>query len=134
MSDVKQVIIIRRDLNMRTGKIAAQVAHASMKILLDRMSDDKSLLNHTRRSVLLRKGSPLSQWLDGQFTKIVLYVNSAEELLTLKDNAESIKLYTALITDAGKTEFHNEPTITALAIGPDYSEKIDKVTGELPLL
>lgn len=134
MTDIKQVMIIRRDLNMRTGKIAAQVAHASMKILLDRMIDDKSLLNHTRRSILLRNGSPLQQWLDGQFTKIVLYVNSMEELLTLKDSAESIKLYTALITDAGKTEFHNEPTITALAIGPDYSEKIDKVTGDLPLL
>ncbi len=134
MGEVKQVIIIRRDLNMRTGKLAAQVAHASMKILLDRMSEDKSMLNHTRRSIMLRNGSPLSQWLDGQFTKIVLYVNSVEELLTLKDNAESIKLYTALITDAGKTEFHNKPTVTALAIGPDYSEKIDKVTGDLPLL
>ncbi len=134
MGEVKQVIIIRRDLNMRTGKIAAQVAHASMKILLDRMLDDKSLLNHTRRSIMLRNGSPLQQWLDGQFTKIVLYVNSKEELLTLKDNAESIKIYTALITDAGKTEFHNKPTITALAIGPDYLEKIDKVTGGLPLL
>ncbi len=134
MSDIKMVIVIRRDLNMRCGKMCAQASHASMKIILDRMTDDKSLLNHTRRSIMLRNGSPLSQWLDGQFTKIVLYVNSVEELLTLKDNAESIKLYTALITDAGKTEFHNEPTITALAIGPDYSEKIDKVTGDLPLL
>ncbi len=134
MSDIKMVIVIRRDLNMRTGKLAAQVAHASMKSLLDRMTGDKSMLNHTRRSILLKKGSPLSQWLDGQFTKIVLYVISAEELLILKDNAESIGLYTALITDAGKTEFHNKPTITALAIGPDYSEKIDKVTGGLPLL
>ena len=42
MSDIKMVIVIRRDLNMRTGKIAAQVAHASMKILLDKMTDDKS--------------------------------------------------------------------------------------------
>ena len=134
MSDIKMVIVIRRDLNMRCGKMCAQASHASMKIILDRMTDDKSLLNHTRRSIMLRNGSPLSQWLDGQFTKIVLYVNSVEELLTLKDNAESIKLYTALITDAGKTEFHNEPTITALAIAPDYSEKIDKVTRDLPLL
>ncbi|KKN11124.1 hypothetical protein LCGC14_1029710 [marine sediment metagenome] len=134
MTEIKQVIIIRRDLNMRRGKMCAQAAHASIKILLDRMVDDKSLLNHTRRSILLRNGSPLQQWLDGQFTKIVLYVISADDLLNLKDNAESIGLYTALITDAGKTEFHNKPTITALAIGPDYSEKIDKVTGGLPLL
>lgn len=133
MGEIKQVIIIRRDLNMRTGKLAAQVAHASIQILLNRMSDEP-MLNHTKRSIMLRKNSPLHRWLDDKFTKIVLYVNSKEELLTLKDNAESIKLYTALITDSGKTEFHNKPTITALAIGPDYSEKIDKVTGDLPLL
>lgn len=134
MSDVKQVICVRKDLNMRKGKMCAQVAHASMKVLLDLMTEDNSLINHTSRSIMLRRGSPLSQWLDGAFTKIVVYVNSEEELFMLRAMAEVEGLRHALITDAGKTEFHGEPTNTVLAIGPDYSEKIDKITGGLPLL
>jgi len=134
MSEVKQVIVIRKDLKMRRGKECAQAAHASMKVLLDLMTGGESMLNHTRRSILLRKGSPLSQWLDGQFTKVVVYVNSEEELFMLRAMAEAEGLRHALITDAGKTEFHGEPTNTALALGPDYSEKIDKITGGLPLL
>lgn len=134
MSEVKQVIVIRKDLKMRRGKECAQAAHASMKVLLDLMPEDTSLINHTSRSIILRRGSPLSQWLDGQFTKVVVYVNSEEELFMLRAMAKEEGLRHALITDAGKTEFHGEPTNTALAIGPDYSEKIDKITGGLPLL
>jgi PTH2 family peptidyl-tRNA hydrolase len=122
---VKQVIVIRKDLNMRTGKLAAQVAHASMAVLLDKME---------RSPVIHRDKSPIYQWLNDSFVKIVVYVNSLEDLLVLRDNAESIKIPTALITDAGRTEFHGKPTVTALAIGPDKAEKIDKVTGDLPLL
>jgi len=134
MSEVKQIIVIRKDLKMRRGKECAQAAHASIKIILDLMTNDKSLLNHTRRSILLRHGSPLEQWLNGSFTKVVVYVNSEEELFMLRALAEADGIRHALITDAGKTEFHGEPTHTALAIGPDYSEKIDKITGGLPLL
>ncbi len=134
MSETKMVITIRKDLNMRSGKIAAQVAHASMKVLLDRMS---RMPNGTNRSVWtlgLSHKDPMYSWLDGSFAKIVTYVNSKEELLVLRDNAVSIYIPTALIVDSGRTEFHGEPTVTALAIGPDKIEKIDKVTGDLPLL
>ena len=34
---IKQVIVVRKDLNMRKGKMCAQVAHASLKIFLDRI-------------------------------------------------------------------------------------------------
>ncbi|MHA2218452.1 MAG: aminoacyl-tRNA hydrolase [Candidatus Hodarchaeales archaeon] len=136
---VKQVIVIRKDLNMRTGKLAAQVAHASMAVLLDKMErspviHDVQGLIGVRYTLNLRDKSPIYQWLNDSFVKIVVYVNSLEDLLVLRDNAESIKIPTALITDAGRTEFHGKPTVTALAIGPDKAEKIDKVTGDLPLL
>jgi PTH2 family peptidyl-tRNA hydrolase len=133
------VIVIRKDLNMRTGKLAAQVAHASMAVLLDKMErspviHDVQGLIGVRYTLNLRDKSPIYQWLNDSFVKIVVYVNSLEDLLVLRDNAESIKIPTALITDAGRTEFHGKPTVTALAIGPDKAEKIDKVTGDLPLL
>jgi len=129
------VLVVRKDLHMRCGKIAAQVAHAALKVILEMMSK-KSMLHGTMEkwSLLLSKNTPLYEWLNDKFTKVVVYVNSLEELLTLRDNAESIGIPTALMRDCGFTEFHGEETVTALAIGPDKSEKINRVTGDLPLL
>lgn len=135
MNEVKQVIVVRKDLNMRKGKTAAQVAHASMKVILDRMLKFNVPLMKRHEWVLeLPYNSHLENWLKELFTKVVVYVESGDELLELRDKAKEANIVHALITDAGKTEFHDEPTATCLAIGPDYSEKIDKITGDLPLL
>lgn len=142
MSEVKQVIVVRKDLNMRKGKIAAQVAHASMKVLLDRMSfTDTSIVwppssnpRFVDMSMIIPKSSGLYAWLTGSFTKIVVSVNSLDELLSLQTKANDAGIINAVITDAGRTEFHGEPTVTCIAIGPDISGKIDEITGDLPLL
>ena len=135
MDEVKQVIVVRKDLNMRKGKIAAQVAHASMKVILDKMFKfNVSLMRRHEWVLYLPYDSPLEKWLGGLFTKVVVYVESEDELLKLRDEAKEAGIIHALITDAGKTEFHGEPTLTCMAIGPDYSEKIDGITGDLPLL
>jgi len=136
MSEVKQVIVVRKDLNMRKGKLAAQVAHASMKVILDRMF--KYNVSSTKRHEWVLEfsyDSPFDKWLNGLFAKIVVYVNSEKELLDLYDKAkENTWIPSALIQDQGLTEFHGDPTYTCLAIGPFWSEKIDKITGDLPLL
>ena len=135
MSEIKQVIVVRKDLNMRKGKMISQACHASMKVILDRMFKfDISLMRRREWVLELPYESPLNEWLKGLFTKIVVYVESEDELLELRDKAKEVGIIHALITDAGKTEFHGEPTYTCLAIGPDYSEKIDEITGDLPLL
>jgi len=142
MSEVKQVIVVRKDLNMGKGKIAAQVAHASMKVLLDRMTfTDVSLTTPSSSnprfvdmSMIISKSSSLYDWLNGPFTKVVVSVNSIDELLELQIKADNMNIRHSIITDAGRTEFHGEPTITCIAIGPDESDKIDKITGDLPLL
>ena len=59
---------------------------------------------------------------------------SEEELLELHHKALLANIPTVLITDSGKTEFHGVPTITCIAIGPYYSEEIDKITSKLKLL
>jgi PTH2 family peptidyl-tRNA hydrolase len=65
--------------------------------------------------------------------KIVLKVKSLDELMKYKQLAEDANLSACMITDAGHTEV--EPgTITCLGIGPDSEEKIDKITGDLPML
>lgn len=138
---VKQVIVFRHDLlkNLRKGKIAAQVAHASLGALLTlahRAEHTNGFLSTDKYETIefkFNKDSVLDKWLNGIFTKICLYVNNEEELLELYEKAKSVNLPCALITDAGNTEFHGVKTNTCLGIGPWYSDEIDKITGDLKL-
>ena len=128
----KQVLVIRKDLKMRKGKMVSQGAHAAMKPIFDMMTKvgNQYILTIPDTDT----GDAIEEWIDGIFTKITCSVNSLEELEELEDKAKSLEVPVAKITDAGKTEFHGVPTITALAIGPDEDEKINKITGHLPLL
>ncbi len=124
----KQVIVIRKDLNMRKGKMIAQGAHASLNAFLSR-----SWVDVDPKRILTPLGARMEEWFEGSHTKITVYVNSEQELLSLYEKAKSMDLLHYLVRDAGFTEF-KEPTYTALAIGPDDVEKIDALTGRLPLL
>ncbi len=125
--DVKQVVVVRRDLNMRKGKLAAQVAHASMKFLVE---------GYVRGSDKLetRLDKPEVAWLSNAFTKVVVSCDSEQELLDLMSEARRRGVIVHSITDAGRTEFHGVPTLTCCAFGPDHAEKIDPITGHLKLL
>jgi PTH2 family peptidyl-tRNA hydrolase len=133
MEQVKQVIIIRRDLKMRRGKEIAQGAHASMKVIFDRLEYKKDIDNGNTAVYQLNVSQAISSWIDGIFTKVVVYVNSLEELEELAAAAEKAGIPHAVITDVGNTEFHGVPTKTALAIGPDDADIIDEITSHLPL-
>lgn len=131
MSNPKQIIVLRKDLNMRKGKMVAQGAHASMAVFFNAMhfnshSDFGMFGNQVTNA--------MKEWIEGSFTKICVSVNSEQELLDLHALAESKGIVCALIKDAGHTEFGGVPTYTALAIGPEYPEILDPVTSHLPLL
>ena len=126
---IKQVIVMRKDLNMRKGKMIAQGSHASMKVFFDRIE----YCDHGEMK--LNKITPAMElWIEGIFTKICVSVNSEVELLDIYKKAQDENLPVALIEDCGLTEFKGMATKTCLAIGPDDSNKIDKITGHLPLL
>jgi PTH2 family peptidyl-tRNA hydrolase len=112
---------------MRKGKMIAQGAHAAMAAILDlgRREDDSWVIPLDER---------LAPWLLGRFKKVCVYVNSESELLALQTRAEAEGLINALIQDAGLTEFGGVPTYTAVAIGPDRADRVDAITGQLPLL
>ena len=129
---VKQVIVMRRDLGMRKGKLIAQGSHASLGALLKFFEKIENRDTITYK-VQFGKNSYLDQWLNGTFTKICLYVNSEEELDNIKRQCDEAKIPNALIVDAGLTEFHGNPTKTCIGIGPWLSEEIDKITADLPL-
>jgi peptidyl-tRNA hydrolase, PTH2 family len=123
----KQVIVMRKDLNMRKGKMIAQGAHASLKVLLDRggFADGAYAIALTE---------PMTAWLGGRFTKVCVSVTSEDELLAVAERASAAGIPCAIITDAGHTEFHGVPTRTCCAVGPAWADDVDAITGTLPLL
>lgn len=129
---VKQVIVMRvkypdgkgGTTGLRKGKLIAQGSHASMSFLVKRLQTE----------VVPVWTQPELEWLQGSFVKVCVSVDSEEELLEIYKKAKEAGLEAHLITDLGRTEFHNEPTNTCLAIGPDYASKIDPITGDLTLL
>jgi len=118
---IKQVIAVRRDLNMRKGKFAAQVAHASGAFL------EKIIWNQRKASNVER------EWHSVGKTKIVVQVENEAELFEVFHKAKNLGIEANLIQDSGRTEFQGVPTYTCVAIGPDVAEKVDSVTGHLKL-
>lgn len=112
---MKQVILMRKDLKMPTGKAAAQVAHASVD----------AVLRSDRRKV--------GEWMADGAKKVVLKVDDLKELKKYASLASRAGLVTSVITDAGRT-FFKKPTTTCVGIGPDSEGSIDSVTGKLKML
>lgn len=110
----KQVILVRADLKLPKGKLAAQVSHASVEATF---SSDKNIV---------------AEWRDEGMKKSVLKVKDEEDLLAYQKKAKAAKLTASLIQDAGRT-FLKPGTITCLGIGPDEEKKIDEITGKLKL-
>lgn len=111
---MKQAIVARTDLGMGRGKLAAQVAHASLTAYEDAPSDAQTAWKS-----------------DGQ-KKIVLKANSKDEVLDLAEQARRNGLPYAVIRDAGHTQL-DPGTVTTLAVGPAREAQVDAVTGELSL-
>lgn len=127
----KQVIVIRRDLKMRRGKEIAQGSHASMAFMshyLRKMLQGQDAGRWTEES-LPEIPQAVQDWINGSFAKVVLQADDEQTLLDIQKACEEVGVMCHLITDSGFTEFHGVPTNTAIAIGPDYSDKIDALTG-----
>ena len=127
---VKQVIVIRRDLRMRRGKEIAQGAHAATAWLADRVIQGimpNGAVDHVVLSAAERA------WLETSFRKVTVKVGSEEELMAVYREAVEAGLVVRLVTDRGLTEFGGIPTRTCLAVGPDYDDLVDPVTGDLEL-
>jgi peptidyl-tRNA hydrolase, PTH2 family len=112
---LKQAILVRNDLKLPKGKLAAQAAHASVEAAM-RSEKDK-----------------VKEWRMEGMGKIVLKVDDKKELFKYLQMAKDAGLIAALITDAGKTVVA-PGTETCMAIGPDDDSKIDDITGSLKLL
>ncbi|MCL2115387.1 MAG: peptidyl-tRNA hydrolase Pth2 [Methanobrevibacter sp.] len=112
---MKQVIIVRKDLKMSKGKTAAQCCHGCLGAF--KKSDSNKI----------------KKWENEGEKKVIVKVNSLEELFEIKEIAKKNNLTNYIVKDAGRTELPIS-TITCLAIGPDEDKIIDKVTKDLKLL
>lgn len=128
-SQVKQVIVMRTDLNMRKGKMVAQGAHAAMAFLSRNLKKNPDTGFHE-----VGLFPQEEKWLEESFVKICLGANSLEELEEIYTQASLAGLTVYMVEDNGVTEFHGEKTKTCLCIGPNYSSQIDAITGHLKLL
>lgn len=114
----KMVIVVRRDLKLSPGKMAAQVAHAAVDCALRAKADAERAFK---------------KWKSEGQKKVVVRVDSERDLHEVRMAAESKGLMTSLISDAGLTEVP-PGTVTVLGVGPASNAQIDAVTGRLPLL
>ena len=134
--DVKQVILYRRDLKMRKGKIAAQCAHASLAVFLRRRVPPAQTQIQVdgaevdpQATLVIEMDEAMRAWVTARFTKIVLSVEDEAALLQAHALAEAGGIPCALIRDAGRTEFHGVPTYTTCALGPAPAAAIDAISG-----
>jgi PTH2 family peptidyl-tRNA hydrolase len=144
---VKQVIVMLKKYDMpdgskkklHTGKMVAQGSHASLKVILDMMSEyliDGNESNPYGWNIYGIEDPPqeIENWIKNKFTKVCLAANSEDDMEKYYQMAKEAKLPCSKIIDAGLTEFDGRQTFTCIAIGPANSEEIDKITGHLPLL
>ena len=120
--DLKMVFLVRQDLKMKAGKIAAQVAHAAIGLY-----DDIIFGNNDYQK------EALDFWVNYGQKKIVLRVPNLDTMMIAYNQCKKENIATSLIIDAGLTQV--EPmSKTVLGIGPDKSEKINKITGTFKLM
>jgi len=117
---LKMVICIRNDIEMKKGKMCAQAAHGAVGVTLNLLTDEDL--------------APLFyEWSEQAQAKIVLRVDSEDELMKVQTDAESKGLPTYLVVDAGRTQIAPN-TKTVVAIGPGPTTLIDQITGQLKLM
>lgn len=141
---LKQVIVVRKDLSMPSGKLAAMVAHASMTFLLRKAKwVPENHVSPTYDLVIKGLTSEQTKWCTEiehgleycdqlSFAKIVLAVDDKSQLQEVMSAAHAAQLECHLVIDGGHS--HNKPnTLVCAAIGPDTAERLEPVTGHLKI-
>ena len=120
--DLKMVFLVRQDLKMGAGKIAAQVAHAAIGLYDDIFEGDNDYQKNA-----------LDYWFNLGQKKVVLKADNLNIMLEVVKKCKELKLQYCMISDAGHTQIP-AGSITVLGIGPDTSEKINQITGSFKLM
>jgi peptidyl-tRNA hydrolase, PTH2 family len=132
----KQVIIVRKDIEIPKGKFGAQLSHASTGAFLNQFIRENIEIDENNNDKIIylkyKTNDENDIWLNERFTKIILEIHSLEELIEIYDKAKKKGMPVSLIEDAGFTIF-KEPTITCLGIGPSNPELFIGLSDHLKL-
>ncbi|KAM4700340.1 peptidyl-tRNA hydrolase 2, mitochondrial isoform 2-T2 [Discoglossus pictus] len=115
--ELKMILVVRNDLKMGKGKVAAQCSHAAVSAY---------------KQLLKRNPELLKQWEYCGQPKVVLKAPDEESLVELLNHAKQLGLTISLIQDAGRTQIA-PGSRTVLGVGPGPADLVDKVTGHLKL-
>ncbi|MHA2053082.1 MAG: peptidyl-tRNA hydrolase Pth2 [Candidatus Hodarchaeales archaeon] len=115
--EIKQVIILRKDLKMTKGKAAAQASHAAVAAAVQSLKKSSRIFN---------------SWWNGGQMKIILAVNSETELDEIENKLKRTGVIVSKINDAGRTQLPPN-TATALGIGPHAQMDVERITSSLKL-
>jgi peptidyl-tRNA hydrolase len=122
---------------MPSGKLAAQVAHASVKVFLDignwGSSTDHKTMQQKSCMVIEPASEAMEYWMRESFPKAVLGIDSEMDIEILYAEAQRAGLPCSKVIDTGRTVYNGEHNLTCIAIGPAERSEIDKITGHLPL-
>ncbi|KAL7794001.1 peptidyl-tRNA hydrolase PTH2 domain-containing protein [Trichoderma afarasin] len=121
--ECKLVLVVRTDLGMTKGKIAAQCSHATLACYKALARADPA---SAERKVLAR-------WERFGQAKIAVQIKGQAEMLELRGKARAMGLTAEVIQDAGRTQIE-AGSMTVLGVGPGPKSLVDKVTGDLKLL
>lgn len=143
---MRQLIIVRKDLNMSHGKMAAQVAHASMAYFTRRMTVTQGDSSTTEIEVSFATSFDIwKDWLNGIFTKTICEAKNRNKLLKAKTIAEELGMVEDvdffLIKDACLTELEPEEvdedgvgrTLTCIGFKPLPDEVAHKISKKYQL-
>ena len=117
-TDLKMVMVVRSDLKMGTGKIAAQCCHAALGLYKSQLKKDLPRLQ---------------AWESSNYKKVVLKCTTEEDMLKIAEAARRKNLEYYLVRDAGLTQIA-PGSKTVLSIGPATEEELKEVTNHLKLL
>lgn len=127
-TDPKQVIVARRDINMPPGKLAAQAAHASIAVFLNK---GEWTAEHTFE--IANVTPAMKHWMTVSFPKVVLEAKDEMEMEILFAEMQKSGLPCSKIIDSGRTVYDGQHNLTCIAVGPAERADIDRITGHLPL-
>lgn len=124
MSDVKQVIVVRRDLNMKRGELAQEVALASMQFLVDNNEAERG------DEIMVKLSPAEAEWLMSGSLSSVVGCDSADALhdLIFQADLADVEVHTSSIDVDGA------PTLTCAAFGPCTADELDRIVGNLKLI
>lgn len=125
MNDVKQVIVVRKDINIKKGRLAAYVAEASILFLVENNESDR----HDELAIKLNPEESI--WLREGRSRIVLGINSGDGLrdLLLKAELDGVEAHPLIVQD--RSEFDGDRTLVCASFGPASSQDLSKIIGKL---